>query len=79
MLSAHALPFQSLPLSVEQDPRDGDLRGLVWREDETDWLKGFLNLLQGTPSQDTFGHVFRVLDPNAFEAFLLSKFAKGRA
>lgn len=39
-----------------------------WCEDEEDWLKGFLNLPQGTPSHDTFGDVFRVLDPDVFES-----------
>ncbi|MBP7203756.1 MAG: ISAs1 family transposase [Propionivibrio sp.] len=39
-----------------------------WCEDEADWLKGFLDLPQGTPSHDTFGDVFRVLDPDVFES-----------
>ncbi len=39
-----------------------------WCEDEGEWLKGFLDLLHGTPSHDTFGDVFRVLDPDVFES-----------
>ncbi len=31
-------------------------------EDEESWLKTFLVLRHGTPSHDTFGDVFRVLD-----------------
>ena len=38
-----------------------------WCEDEEAWLKGFLDLPHGTPSHDTFGNVFRVLDPTVFE------------
>lgn len=33
-----------------------------WCEDEEKWLKTFLVLRHGTPSHDTFGDVFRVLD-----------------
>ena len=39
-----------------------------WCEDEEEWLKGFLDLPHGTPSHDTFGDVFRVLDPDVFES-----------
>jgi len=39
-----------------------------WCEDEGEWLKGFLALPHGTPSHDTFGDVFRVLDPDVFES-----------
>ena len=39
-----------------------------WCEDEEAWLKGFLELPYGTPSHDTFGDVFRVLDPHVFES-----------
>ena len=31
------------------------------------WLKTFLELPHGIPSHDTFGRVFAVLDPDAFE------------
>lgn len=39
-----------------------------WCEDEEEWLKSFLDLPYGTPSHDTFGKVFRVLDPGVFES-----------
>jgi predicted transposase YbfD/YdcC len=38
-----------------------------WCEDEEGWLKTFLVLKYGTPSHDTFGEVFRVLDAAVFE------------
>ena len=38
-----------------------------WCEEETAWLKTFLVLKHGTPSHDTFGDVFRVLDAAVFE------------
>lgn len=38
-----------------------------WCEGEEDWLKTFLVLAHGTPSHDTFGNVFRVLDATVFE------------
>lgn len=38
-----------------------------WCEEEEDWLKTFLLLPKGTPSHDTFGEVFRVLDAGVFE------------
>jgi hypothetical protein len=33
-----------------------------WCEEEEGWLRTFLVLAKGTPSHDTFGKVFRVLD-----------------
>lgn len=36
------------------------------------WLRGFLELAHGIPSHDTFGRVFRWLDPQAFEACFLA-------
>ncbi len=36
-----------------------------------DWLKTFLELLNGIPSHDTFGNVFSVLSPNEFEQCFL--------
>lgn len=36
------------------------------------WLRGFLALPHGIPSHDTFGRVFRWLDPQAFEACFLA-------
>lgn len=38
-----------------------------WCEGEEEWLKTFLVLKHGTPSHDTFGDVFRVLDAVVFE------------
>ncbi len=38
-----------------------------WCEDEQSWLKTFLVLAHGSPSHDTFGKVFRVLDAAVFE------------
>ena len=38
-----------------------------WCEGEEEWLKTFLILKHGTPSHDTFGDVFRVLDAAVFE------------
>ena len=38
-----------------------------WCEGEEEWLKTFLALKHGTPSHDTFGDVFRVLDAVVFE------------
>lgn len=38
-----------------------------WCEDEEPWLRTFLKLAHGTPSHDTFGKVFRVLDATVFE------------
>jgi predicted transposase YbfD/YdcC len=39
-----------------------------WCEDEDGWLRTFLVLANGTPSHDTFGKVFRVLDATVFES-----------
>lgn len=39
-----------------------------WGEEEEGWLKTFLVLAKGTPSHDTFGEVFRVLDAKVFES-----------
>src|SRR6266571_2071868 len=33
-----------------------------------DWLKTFLELPHGIPSHDTFGRLFAMLDPDAFES-----------
>jgi len=38
-----------------------------WCEEEEGWLKTFLVLAKGTPSHDTFGEVFRILDAKMFE------------
>lgn len=37
-------------------------------EKKEDWLKKFLSLPNGIPSHDTFGRVFSILDPEAFQA-----------
>jgi predicted transposase YbfD/YdcC len=39
-----------------------------WAEDNEAWLKRYLVLANGTPSHDTFGRVFRILDARVFEA-----------
>lgn len=39
-----------------------------WAEDNEAWLKKYLVLEHGTPSHDTFGRVFRLLDAKVFEA-----------
>ena len=46
---------------------DGWVDVADWCEDEESWLKTFLVLKHGTPSHDTFGEVFRVLDATVFE------------
>jgi predicted transposase YbfD/YdcC len=38
-----------------------------WAEDNEDWLRRYLVLERGTPSHDTFGRVFRILDAAVFE------------
>jgi predicted transposase YbfD/YdcC len=38
-----------------------------WADDNESWLRRYLVLEHGTPSHDTFGRVFRILDANAFE------------
>ena len=38
-----------------------------WAEDNEAWLKSYLVLEHGTPSHDTFGRVFRLLDAKVFE------------
>lgn len=38
-----------------------------WAEDNTAWLRRYLVLERGTPSHDTFGRVFRILDATTFE------------
>jgi len=46
---------------------DGWVDVADWSEGEESWLKTFLILKHGTPSHDTFGEVFRVLDATVFE------------
>ena len=38
-----------------------------WAEDNEAWLRQYLVLARGTPSHDTFGRVFRILDATVFE------------
>jgi len=38
-----------------------------WAEDNQVWLRRYLVLERGTPSHDTFGRVFRILDATVFE------------
>jgi len=38
-----------------------------WAEIREDWLKTFLDLPNGIPSHDTFGRVFSLIDPTAFQ------------
>lgn len=38
-----------------------------WAEDNEAWLRRYLLLAHGTPSHDTFGRVFRILDATVFE------------
>lgn len=38
-----------------------------WAEDNESWLRRYLVLAHGTPSHDTFGRVFRILDAGVFE------------
>jgi predicted transposase YbfD/YdcC len=38
-----------------------------WAEDNESWLHRYLALSHGTPSHDTFGRVFRILDATVFE------------
>jgi len=39
-----------------------------WAQQKESWLKRFLKLRNGVPSHDTFNRVFRLLDPQTFEA-----------
>ena len=40
---------------------------VAWARYKQDWLRGFLKLANGIPSEDTFIRVFRMLDPKQFE------------
>ena len=42
-----------------------------WAEDNEAWLKEYLVLERGTPSHDTFGRVFSLLDSHQFERFFV--------
>jgi hypothetical protein len=43
-----------------------------WGRTHASWLKRFLALPNGIPSHDTFGRVFGLLNPQAYEGCLLS-------
>ena len=40
----------------------------LYGRNKVGWLRSFLRLANGIPSHDTFRRVFRLIDPNAFEA-----------
>lgn len=42
-----------------------------WGQVKADWLTDWLGLAHGIPSQDTFGRVFRRIDPDQFETGFL--------
>lgn len=48
----------------------------AWGEAHLEWLRQHLDLKEGIPSHDTFGRVFGLLDPKAFEACLLKWMAE---
>lgn len=45
---------------------------------KVDWLRQFLPLANGTPSHDTFGRVFSLIDPEAFESAFFEWAAQAR-
>lgn len=51
---------------------DGWVQVQLWGECKFEWLKTFLDLPGGIPSHDTFGRVFALLDPDAFERCFLA-------
>jgi hypothetical protein len=46
---------------------DGPLAIATWAENQAEWLKQHLELLNGTPSHDTFDRLFRIINPEAFQ------------
>jgi predicted transposase YbfD/YdcC len=46
---------------------DGWVQVALFGRAKRKWLSSFLDLSQGVPSHDTFGRVFALLDPQAFE------------
>jgi predicted transposase YbfD/YdcC len=40
----------------------------LWAREKLDWLRGYLPLVHGIPSHDTFGRMFGLIDPEQFEA-----------
>ena len=51
---------------------DGWARVALWGRCKARWLATFLDLTGGIPSHDTFGRVFALLDPDAFERCFLA-------
>jgi len=51
---------------------DGWVQVQLWGECKLPWLSTFLDLPGGIPSHDTFGRLFSLLDPDAFERCFLS-------
>ncbi len=46
---------------------------------KVEWFRRFLGLENGIPSHDTFGRVFALLEPTAFQACFLARCRPGRA
>lgn len=40
----------------------------MWAKGKEEWLASFLDMSEGVPSHDTFGRVFSILSPDAFQA-----------
>jgi predicted transposase YbfD/YdcC len=40
----------------------------LWAKEKLDWLRGYLRLIHGIPSHDTFGRMFGLIDAGQFEA-----------
>jgi predicted transposase YbfD/YdcC len=40
----------------------------LWAREKLDWLRGYLQLIHGIPSHDTFGRMFSLVDPEQFAA-----------
>jgi len=40
----------------------------LWAKEKLDWLRGYLRLIHGIPSHDTFGRMFGLIDADQFEA-----------
>ena len=40
----------------------------LWVKEKLDWLRGYLRLTHGIPSNDTFGRLFGLIDADQFEA-----------
>jgi predicted transposase YbfD/YdcC len=40
----------------------------LWAREKLDWLRGYMRLMHGIPSHDTFGRMFGLIDAEQFEA-----------